>query len=187
MYIYFCQGGIEYPVNYILFSNHPLLQTHSNQEYDNNKNPPSKPWASWTTRWAKKSFCYGVKTVRLGVGNSVILISCWILGGDSVLSSTLSVLLGVTIGWDSGTASVYLHPYLQQEHHIMKTIDWCGSDIWLIFNWVSEICFQWGIKLIHNLCFSFLSGIYHLQCLILSKSPTTQIKPKYWLFLSKSL
>ena len=49
---------------------------------------------------------FGVKTVRLGVGTSGILILCLIIGGDSGLSSTLSVLLGGTLGWYSGKALV---------------------------------------------------------------------------------
>ena len=40
---YFCQGGIEEPVYDRLFKNYPLIQTHSNQEYDNTKNHPPNP------------------------------------------------------------------------------------------------------------------------------------------------
>ena len=39
---YFLQGEIEEPVYGRLFSNHPLLKTHSNKEHDNAKlHPPN--------------------------------------------------------------------------------------------------------------------------------------------------
>ena len=37
---YFCQGDIKDPVYNRLFSNNPLLKTHSNQEHDNAKLHP---------------------------------------------------------------------------------------------------------------------------------------------------
>ena len=40
---HFCQGEIEEPVYDMIFSNHPLLKTHSNQEHDNAKLQPPNP------------------------------------------------------------------------------------------------------------------------------------------------
>ena len=40
---YFCQGEIEEPVYDKIFSNHLLLNTHSNQEHDNAKLHPPNP------------------------------------------------------------------------------------------------------------------------------------------------
>ena len=40
---YFCQVSIEEPVYDRLFSNHPMLKTHSNKEQDNAKPHPPNP------------------------------------------------------------------------------------------------------------------------------------------------
>ena len=40
---YFCQGEIKDPVYNRLFSNLPMLKTHSNQEHDNANLHPQNP------------------------------------------------------------------------------------------------------------------------------------------------
>ena len=40
---YFCQGEIKEPFYDRLFSNHPMLKTHSNKEHDNAKVHPTNP------------------------------------------------------------------------------------------------------------------------------------------------
>ena len=43
MHTYFCQGEIEEPVYNRIFSNYPLLNTHSNKEHDDAKLQPTNP------------------------------------------------------------------------------------------------------------------------------------------------
>ena len=57
------------------------------------KSLPFFSWEYWKTHWTNNSFCSCVKTVHLRVRTSRILVSGWVLGGDSGFSSALVLCL----------------------------------------------------------------------------------------------
>ena len=87
---YFFQGDIKEPVYGGIFSYHPLLKTHSNQEHDNENIHPPFSWGYLTTRWKNNSFYSCVKTVQLVVRTSCIFIYGLVIGVYFIFAPALA-------------------------------------------------------------------------------------------------